>query len=145
MYVIVYRTNVLIASTKSNHILEEIDHNLRARDGRRGSDVEIWIGDQHISLPFNVIVALICLFLIARFRRQVLSDYKKWNDAHLVLPPSLGPYRPPATIVADGASGCAWSFVGALSMALLTLIVIDQLFARGAFFADVLTILFSGQ
>ena len=107
--------------------------------------MEIWIGDQHISLPFNVIVALICLFLIIRFRRQVVGDYKKWNDAHIVLPPSLVANRPASTIFSHGASGCIWSFVGASAMAVLALIVLDQLFARGAFLADVLTVLFWGQ
>lgn len=109
-----------------------------------GAGVEIWIGDQHISLPVHVILALICLFFLARYQRQVVDDYRKWDATKAIIPPSLASSPPPLITVYRGVSGCLWSMGGGLVMAVLGLILLDLLFAKGAFLADVLRVLFGG-
>ena len=106
--------------------------------------MEIWIGDQHILLPPHVILALICLVLIIRYRRQVAGDYRRWNATKAIIPPSLVASPPPLFTVMLGASGCLWSMGGGLVMTVLSLIFLDLLFAKGAYLSDVLRVLFGG-
>ena len=106
--------------------------------------MDIWIGDQHILLPPHIILALVCLALIIRFRRQVVGDYKKWTDTQAIIPASLNPSPPPSVTMSKGMGGCLWSMGGAIVMFVLGLILVDLLFAKGAYLADVLTVLFGG-
>jgi len=107
--------------------------------------MEIWIGDQHISLPVHVILALVCLFLLARYRRQVVGDYNKWEATKAIIPPGLAASPPPLITVYKGVSGCLWSMGGGVVMFMLVLITLDLAFAKGVFLADVLTVLFGGS
>lgn len=100
-------------------------------------------GDRIITLPNSVVLALVCMALLLRYRRQVLSDRKSWQDTRKPVQPSLTASASAFDVMVDGTSGCLWSFAGTGVMAVVALIGLDLLLTGGAFTSDILAVLFS--
>ncbi|MBI3960181.1 MAG: hypothetical protein HY328_15320 [Chloroflexi bacterium] len=107
-------------------------------------EVTIGFGDRIITLPVSFLLALICLALFLRYRRQVLSDRGRWVATRTPVPPNLNATRSAFDVMWDGTSGCFWSLIGALAMFFVALIAVDLVLSGGAYSRDILFVLFNG-
>lgn len=107
-------------------------------------DISIALGDRVVSIPDSVLLAIVCLLLFLRYRRQVLADRGRWEATRRPVQPSLTASPSAFDVMYTGTSGCFWSLAGALVMFFIALIGLDFLLAEGAFTQDILYVLFNG-
>lgn len=109
------------------------------------SGITLIIGDQIVSLPTNLILAVLVVFLIFRLRRLAADDITAWKKTRDPVPPSLKESKSAFDVMYDGTAGCLWSMAEGLAIAVLFLIFLDLLIAQGAYSQDVLRVLFDVQ
>ncbi|HRJ44828.1 MAG: hypothetical protein KJZ86_20085 [Caldilineaceae bacterium] len=107
-------------------------------------DISIAFGDRIVSIPDSIFLAILCLLLFLRYRRQVLADRGRWEATRRPVPPSLTAGPSAFDVMYTGSSGCFWSFAGALVMFFIAMFGLDLLLAEGAYTRDILYVLFSG-
>ncbi len=103
------------------------------------------LNSQPIPITLNLVLAFLVIGLIFRYQRKAADEYKKWASTRNPIAPSLKESKSPYDAMYDGTSGCLWSLGERMVVALLWLVVVDLVFAKGAFSADVLQVLFSGN
>ncbi len=107
-------------------------------------DITISFGDRVVAIPGSIFLAIVCLVLFLRYRRQVLADRGRWTATRNPVQPSLTASASAFDVMYNGSSGCFWSLIGALAMAFIALIGVDLVLFNGAYFRDVLYVLFNG-
>lgn len=102
------------------------------------------IGNEIVPVPLHLALAFLVVLLIFRYQRKAADEYKKWAGTRNPVAPNVKESKSPFDAMYDGTSGCLWSLGGRVVVAILWLVVLDLVFARGAFSSDVLTTLFAG-
>lgn len=103
------------------------------------------LNGQPIPITLNLVLAFFVVGLIFRYQRKAADEYEKWAGTRNPIAPSLEESKSPYDAMYDGTSGCIWSLGERLVIAVLWLVVVDLVFAQGAFSGDVLRILFSSN
>lgn len=102
-------------------------------------------GNGDIAVPLHLALAVLVILLTFRYQRKAADEYKKWAGTRNPVAASLKESKSPFDAMYDGTSGCLWSLGGRMVVTILWLVVLDLVFAQGAFSSDVLRILFAGN
>lgn len=103
------------------------------------------LNGQPIPITLNLVLAFLVVGLIFRYQRKAADEYTKWANTRNPIAPSLKESKSPYDAMYDGTSGCLWSLGERMVVAVLWLVVMDLVFAKGAFSADVLGVLFTSN
>lgn len=103
------------------------------------------LNGEPIQITLNLVIAFFVVGLIFRYQRKAADEYGKWASTRNPVGPSLKESKSPYDAMYDGTSGCLWSLGERMVIAVLWLVVVDLVFAQGAYSGDILRVLFTSN
>lgn len=103
------------------------------------------LNGEPIQITLNLVIAFLVVGLIFRYQRKAADEYRKWASTRNPVAPSLKESKSPYDAMYDGTSGCLWSLGERMLVAVLWLVVVDLVFAQGAYSGDILRVLFTSN